>query len=105
MTLNTAGFFYFRMLKGELSKSYLSECNLIKYGKIEADDVSSLIEQSRSSAGLLRSIYHLVFKTVKVANGALCRNVLIILCHFSREQNCVETSEVLFTKVEKKLKA
>ena len=89
------------MLKRQLSKSYLSECNLIKYRKIEADDVSSLIELSRSSAGLLCSIYHLVFKTVKAADGALCRSVLIILCHFCREQNSLETSEVSFAKVEK----
>lgn len=37
------------MLKRDLSKSYLSECNLIKYGKIEADDVFSLIGLSTSS--------------------------------------------------------
>ena len=92
------------MLKRDLLKSYLSECNLIKYGKIEADDVFSLIGLSTSSDLFRRSIYHLVFYAVKPANVALCRNVLIILCHFCSEQNFLETSEVLFTKVEKKLK-
>lgn len=44
------------MLKRDLSKSYLSECNLIKYGKIEADDVFRLIGLSTSSDSFVQYI-------------------------------------------------